>query len=84
MPDKGKDRRTSEQVAAHYAAKAERVEKKYAAKAARVEKKYKDKEKRATKAKARRLHRKGRYDYEKLSPARKAAVDAERQRMVDG
>ena len=58
MPDKGKDRRTPEEVAAHYAAKAERVEKKYAAKAARVEKKYKDKEKRATRAKAKQLHRK--------------------------
>ena len=83
MPDKGKDRRTPEQVAAHYADKDERVEKKYAAKAARIEKKYKDKDKRATKAKARRLHKKGRYDYNKLSPAKKAALDDERQRMID-
>ncbi len=71
MPDKGKrdDGRTAEEIAEHYKQKAVRH-------AARDAAHFEAKDKRAMKARAKRRHEKGKYDWTKLSDKKKAALAA--------
>lgn len=75
MPDKGKDRRTPEEVAEHYKQKVIRHEARdrvhAEAKAARIEKKYKDKAERADRAKAKRQSNRSNWSEKALQQQKK-------------
>ena len=76
-----RETRTSEEIEEHYKQKAIRLQaaaEHAAQRPARLAERRAIRDKKNLKAKARRLHKKGRYNYDKLSPEKKAAIAAQR------